>query len=122
VQFEITPATRAAVQKWIKRGGLRSEDFLFQAEYMLRHIWALANTPESSRAGSRNFGMIRDYGTHSMRRTKATLIYKRTKNLRAVQLLKRRLVAAVPTRSSTPLRKQRITLWQWPETLSLEIG
>lgn len=28
-----------------------------------------------------------DYGTHSMRRTKATLIYKRTRNLRAVQLL-----------------------------------
>jgi integrase len=28
-----------------------------------------------------------DYGTHSMRRTKATLIYKRTKNLRAIQLL-----------------------------------
>jgi integrase len=28
-----------------------------------------------------------DYGTHSMRRTKATLIYRRTKNLRAVQLL-----------------------------------
>jgi integrase len=28
-----------------------------------------------------------DYGTHSLRRTKATLIYKRTKNLRAVQLL-----------------------------------
>ncbi len=27
------------------------------------------------------------YGTHSLRRTKATLIYKRTKNLRAVQLL-----------------------------------
>ena len=29
----------------------------------------------------------RDYGTHSLRRTKATLIYRRTKNLRAVQLL-----------------------------------
>ena len=28
-----------------------------------------------------------EYGTHSMRRTKATLIYRRTKNLRAVQLL-----------------------------------
>ena len=28
-----------------------------------------------------------DYGTHSMRRTKATLIYRRTKNLRAVRLL-----------------------------------
>jgi site-specific recombinase XerC len=29
----------------------------------------------------------RAYGTHTMRRTKATLIYRRTKNLRAVQLL-----------------------------------
>jgi len=29
VQFEITPATRDAVQKWIKHAGLRSEDFLF---------------------------------------------------------------------------------------------
>ena len=28
-----------------------------------------------------------DYGTHSLRRTKATLIYRRTKNLRAIQLL-----------------------------------
>lgn len=27
------------------------------------------------------------YGTHSMRRTKASLIYRRTKNIRAVQLL-----------------------------------
>lgn len=29
-----------------------------------------------------------DYGTHSMSRTRATLIYRRTKNLRAVQLLR----------------------------------
>ena len=29
VQFEITPATRDAVQRWIKQAGLRSEDFLF---------------------------------------------------------------------------------------------
>jgi len=28
-----------------------------------------------------------EYGTHSLRRTKVTLIYKRTKNLRAIQLL-----------------------------------
>jgi site-specific recombinase XerC len=27
-----------------------------------------------------------EYGTHSMRRTKASLIYRRTKNLRSVQL------------------------------------
>jgi site-specific recombinase XerC len=31
--------------------------------------------------------LLEDYGTHSLRCTKATLIYKRTKNLRAVQLL-----------------------------------
>jgi integrase len=30
---------------------------------------------------------VASYGTHTMRRTKATLIYRRTKNLRAVQLL-----------------------------------
>ena len=60
VQFEITPATRDALQKWIKHAGLKSEDFVFPS---------------------------RNYGTHSMRRTKATLIYRRTKNLRAVQLL-----------------------------------
>jgi hypothetical protein len=29
VQFEITPATRDAVQKWIKYASLKSEDFVF---------------------------------------------------------------------------------------------
>jgi hypothetical protein len=29
VQFEITPATREVIQKWIKQAGLKSEDFLF---------------------------------------------------------------------------------------------
>ena len=44
--------------------------------------------PGSWKAGSRSWDWIhRAYGTHSIRRTKATLIYSRTKNLRAVQLL-----------------------------------
>jgi integrase len=30
---------------------------------------------------------ITQYGTHSLRRTKASLIYAKTKNLRAIQLL-----------------------------------
>ena len=42
-----------------------------------------ANTPASSMAGSRAPG----YGTHSLRRTKAAQIYRKTGNLRAVQLL-----------------------------------
>jgi integrase len=88
VQFEITPATRDAVQKWIKLAALKSEDFLFPSRIH-----------DSPHLGTRQYARIlegwveelgldpADYGTHSMRRTKATLIYRRTKNLRAVQLL-----------------------------------
>ena len=88
VQFEITPATRDAVQKWIKQAGLKSDDFVFQSRIH-----------DSPHLGTRQYARIlegwveelgrdpADYGTHSMRRTKATLIYRRTKNLRAVQLL-----------------------------------
>jgi site-specific recombinase XerC len=88
VQFEITLATRDAVRKWIRLAGLMSEDFLFQSR--------IHNSPP---LGTRQYARIleswveelgldpADYGTHSMRRTKATPIYRRTKNLRAVQLL-----------------------------------
>lgn len=49
---------------------------------------AIANASESGRGWVRELGLDpADYGTHSMRRTKATLIYRRTRNLRAVQLL-----------------------------------
>jgi integrase len=88
VQFEITPATRDAVQAWINLAGLKSDDYLVP-----RRIH------ESPHLGTRQYARIlggwvldlgldpADFGTHSMRRTKATLIYRRTKNLRAVQLL-----------------------------------
>ena len=88
VQFEITQATRDAVQKWIKIAGLKSDNFVFPSRIH-----------DSPHLGTRQYARIlegwvlelgldpADYGTHSMRRTKATLIYRRTKNLRAVQLL-----------------------------------
>jgi len=88
VQFEITPATREAVQAWIKQAGLRSEDFLFPSRIH-----------DSLHLGTRQYARILEgwieelgldtaaYGTHSIRRTKPTMIYRRTKNLRAVQLL-----------------------------------
>src|SRR5665213_2950504 len=88
VQFEITPAAWDAVQKWIKAAGLKADDFLFPSR--------IHGSPH---LGTRQYARIlegwveelgldpADYGTHSMRRTKATLIYRRTKNLRAVQLL-----------------------------------
>jgi integrase len=88
VQFEITESTREAVAAWIKEAGLRSEDYLFPSRLH-----------ESLHLSTRQYAHIvdswveeigldpADYGTHSMRRTKASLIYRRTKNLRAVQLL-----------------------------------
>lgn len=88
VQFEITAAARDAVQKWIKVAGLKSDDFLFPSRIH-----------DSPHLGTRQYARIlygwveelgldpAEYATHSMRRTKATLIYRRTKNLRAVQLL-----------------------------------
>lgn len=88
VQFEITRTTRDAVQAWIKHAGLRPDDFLFPSR--------IHGSPH---LGTRQYARILEswveelgldpaaYGTHSIRRTKATLIYRRTKNLRAVQLL-----------------------------------
>ena len=58
VQFEITQATRDAVQKWIKQAGLKSEDFVSRVAFTTRHIWGRGSTLESSRAGSKNSGLI----------------------------------------------------------------
>lgn len=88
VQFEITPATRDAVHAWMKMAGLKPEGFLFPSRL---HESPHLGTRQYARILGRwvdDLGLDRaDYGTHSMRRTKATLIYRRTKNLRAVQLL-----------------------------------
>jgi len=83
VQFEITVQTREAVARWIESGNLKAEDFLFPSRLH-----------ESSHLSTRQYARIVDlwmeeigldpatYGTHSLRRTKASLIYRRTKNLR----------------------------------------
>jgi integrase len=88
VQFEITAGTKASVKAWIAQAGLHSGDYLFPSRIHrcphmttrsyahLVHAWVTSAGLDSQ-----------NYGTHSMRRTKATLIYRRTKNIRAVQLL-----------------------------------
>lgn len=88
VQFEITAPTRHAVQTWVDRRGLGSDDFLFPSRGRPgKHI----GTRQYARlleGWVTDVGLDRhDYGTHSIRRTKPTLIYRKTKNLRAVQLL-----------------------------------
>jgi integrase len=88
VQFEITAPTRQAVAEWITQARLGSDDCLFPSR-----------VHKGGHLGTRQYARILDgwvrergldpcsYGTHSMRRTKATLIYRKTRNLRAVQLL-----------------------------------
>ena len=88
VQFEITQVTRDVLQVWIKQARLKSEDFLFPSRL---HESPHLSTRQYARILGHwveELGLDRaEYGTHSVRRTKATLIYRRTKNLRAVQLL-----------------------------------
>jgi integrase len=88
VQYEITEQTRNAISDWINHANLNSHDYLFPSR-----------VKRSPHISTRQYARIVDswvsdigldpsvYGTHTMRRTKASLIYKRTKNLRAVQLL-----------------------------------
>ena len=88
VQFELTDQTRNAVTAWIANANLKSEQYLFPSR---AHNSPHVSTRQYARIVRRWVGSIgldpSAYGTHTMRRTKATLIYRRTKNLRAVQLL-----------------------------------
>jgi integrase len=88
VQFEITEPTRSALDDWIKLCCLRSDDYLFPSRI---HASPHLSTRQYARivdSWVKEIGLdSAAYGTHSIRRTKATLIYRRTKNLRAVQLL-----------------------------------
>jgi integrase len=88
VQFEITSQTRESVSAWINEASLVGNAYLFPSRINKgSHI----STRQYARLLS---SWLKDcgldpaaYGTHSIRRTKAALIYRKTKNLRAVQLL-----------------------------------
>jgi integrase len=88
VQFVMTEQTREAVGRWLEKKALHKGDPLFPSRIN-------RTKPMTSRQYARLLGSwVRSigldplaYGTHSMRRTKASMIYRRTGNLRAVQLL-----------------------------------
>jgi integrase len=88
VQFEITEQTREAIGRWLEKKGLHKGEPLFPSRIDRRR-------PMSTRQYARLLGSwLRAigldplvYGTHSLHRTKASMIYRRTGNLRAVQLL-----------------------------------
>ena len=88
VRFELTDQTRDAVRVWIERAHLSAADYLFPSRQSVSpHL----STRQYARIVKQWIMLMgadpREYGTHSLRRTKATLIYRQTKNLRAVQLL-----------------------------------
>ena len=88
VQFEITEPTRDAVGVWITTAGLSSDQPLFPSRLKTSKHLSTRQYARIVDAWVRQIGLNRVcYGTHTLRRTKATLIYRRTKNLRAVQLL-----------------------------------
>jgi integrase len=88
VQFEITEPTRDAVDVWIRHAGLTAEDPLFPSRISKSAHLSTRQYARIVDSWVEQLGLNRaDYGTHTLRRTKATLIYRRTKNLRAVQLL-----------------------------------
>lgn len=88
VQFEITEQTRSAVKAWIRHAKLRSENFLFPSRLAQSEHISTRQYARIVKAWVTAIGLDPAlYGTHTLRRTKASLIYRRTKNLRAVQLL-----------------------------------
>ncbi len=77
-----------ALTQWVLRAGLRSEDFLFPSRSRRSQHVSTRQYARIVKAWVEEIGLdSAAYGTHSLRRTKASLIYRRTKNLRAVQLL-----------------------------------
>jgi integrase len=88
VKFELTDQTRGAVDDYLRAAGKKPGEFLFTGS---RGLGQCMTPRQYARLVSRWVASIgldsKLFGTHSLRRTKATLIYRRTGNLRAVQLL-----------------------------------
>jgi integrase len=88
VRFELTEQTRQAVDEYLRIAGKRPGEYLFIGR---RSLGRNMSTRQYARLVSEwvaSIGLDPNlFGTHSLRRTKATLIYRRTGNLRAVQLL-----------------------------------
>lgn len=88
VQFEITADMRASLLAWLERRGGTVDDYAFpsridHADHLSTRQYARLVDEWVTAIGLRR----EDYGTHSLRRTKAAMIYKATGNLRAIQIL-----------------------------------
>lgn len=88
VQFELLGTARISIQAWLERRGGTLDDYVFPSR-----------TNHAPHLGTRQYARLvdewvtgiglrrEDYGTHSLRRTKASIIYKAIGNSRAVEIL-----------------------------------
>lgn len=88
VQFEVMDDARASLMAWLERRGGTIDDYAFpsridQTDHLSTRQYARLVDEWVTGIGLRR----EEYGTHSLRRTKASIIYKATGNLRAVQIL-----------------------------------
>ena len=88
VRFEMTEQTRQSVDDYIRAAGKKPGEFLFIGRHGPGQCMTTRQYSRLVSGWVSSIGLDpRLFGTHSLRRTKATLIYRRTGNLRAVQLL-----------------------------------
>ena len=88
MQFELTADVRASLLAWLERRGGTVADFLFPSRvdhtnHMSTRQYARLVDEWVIAIGLRSA----EYGTHSLRRTKAAMIYRATGNIRAIQIL-----------------------------------
>lgn len=88
VQFEVTEQTRRSISGWLQAKLLVGDDWLFPSRVK---VGSHLSTRQYARLVNKWVALVgldpSGYGTHSMRRTKVSLLYKKTGNLRACQLL-----------------------------------
>ncbi len=88
VRFELTEGTRAALNDWITNPLMSGHEYLWPGRLRDRPHISTRQHARMLKDWVRSIGLEPSaYGTHSMRRTKVAQIYKKTGNLRAVQLL-----------------------------------
>jgi site-specific recombinase XerC len=88
VRFEITEGTRKSLFRWMEESLMIGSEFLWPGRFHERLHISTRQYARLVRDWVKSIGLEPSaYGTHSMRRTKVAQIYRKTGNLRAVQLL-----------------------------------
>jgi site-specific recombinase XerD len=114
--FVLSPETRASVTAWIKHRELSASDYLFPSRLHASPYLSARQYARLVESWVSSIGLNpRDYGTHSLRRTKPALIYRKTKDLAAVQVLlgntklesTERYLGSLRNKAFTPMGRRR---------------